>query len=147
MAARSVLRGGSGRTASRRRERGFETPHMRWFVEISPIGQNAGPSTTVCVEAPQWKHALQKARALRGDNGALSNFSIELLDDGFRAIDPTTRLRYIVKRAPDDAPLTTATSTPPPSVAEPAPAPAGEAPPVSVPSPDPKKRPMAQTVA
>ena len=112
---------------------------MRWFVEISPIGQNAGPGTTVCVEAPQWKHALQKARALRGDNGALSNFSIELLEDGFRAMDPTTRLRYVVKRAPDDTPQTTASSPPPP--------PPSAAPPVSVPSPDPKKHPLAQTVA
>ncbi len=75
-------------------------------LEISPLGPKAGPSTTLCVEAPQWQPALQKARALRGDNGALSNFSIELLDDGYRAIDPATRLRYIVRRAPDDAQVT-----------------------------------------
>ena len=79
---------------------------MRWFVEISPLGTKNGQATTLCVEAPQWQPALQKARAIRGDNGALSNFSIELLDDGFRAIDPATRLRYVVKRAPDDAELT-----------------------------------------
>src|SRR5262249_36680015 len=78
---------------------------MRWFVEISSLGQKSGPTTTLCVEATQWQPALQKARALRGDEGALGNFSIELLDDGFRAIDPTSRLRYIVKRAPDDAAL------------------------------------------
>jgi hypothetical protein len=141
---------------------------MRWFVEISPLGQKAGPSTTLCVEAPQWQPALQKARALRGDNGALSNFSIELLEDGFRAIDPMTRLRYVVKRAPDDAVITSGTSKPPGSAAdarpaEPAPAskPAEPAPaskpaepaPASKPAePAPaadasRKRPPAQTVA
>src|SRR5690349_10259830 len=101
---------------------------MRWFVEISPLGLKAGPSTTLCVEAPQWQPALQKARALRGDNGALSNFSIELLEDGFRAIDPMTRLRYVVKRAPDDAALSAAPESPAkaeePSPAKAAPAPA-----------------------
>src|SRR4051812_29739067 len=70
---------------------------MRWFVEISELGPKAATANTLCVDAPQWKPALQKARALRGDEGALSNFSIELLDDGFRAIDPMTRLRYVVK--------------------------------------------------
>src|SRR5260370_23485736 len=93
---------------------------MRWFVEISPLGQKAGPSTTLCVEAPQWQPALQKARACRGDNGALSNFSIELLDDGYRAIDPMTRLRYIVRRAPDDAPLANGAASVPPVTVTPA---------------------------
>jgi GAF domain len=99
---------------------------MRWFVEISPMGAKGGQDLTLCVEAPQWQPALQKARALRGDNGALSNFSIELLDDGYRAIDPMARLRYIVKRAPDNAPLTNGSgqdaplSQPPKSAAEPA---------------------------
>src|SRR5215468_6706794 len=79
---------------------------MRWFVEISPLGGKSGEETTLCVEAPQWQPALQKARAIRGDNGALTNFSIELLDDGYRAIDPGTRLRYVVRRAPDDAQVT-----------------------------------------
>ena len=121
---------------------------MRWFVEISPLGQKAGPSTTLCVEAPQWQPALQKARALRGDNGALSNFSIELLDDGFRAIDPATRLRYVVKRAPDDAALS---SRPPPRPRPPSrsrrPRPRWGTPPharVAVPTPDAKKRPLAR---
>src|SRR6185312_5383172 len=82
---------------------------MRWYVEISALGVKPGTTTTLCVEAPQWQPALQKARALRGDNGALSNFSIELLDDGYRAIDPATRLRYVVRRAPDDAQVTPVT--------------------------------------
>jgi GAF domain len=117
---------------------------MRWFVEISPLGQKAGPSTTLCVEAPQWQPALQKARAMRGDDGAMSNFSIELLEEGFRAIDPATRLRFVVKRAPDDAALS---ATPTPAPAAPKPLEAQPAPPVAVPAPDAKKRPMAQTVA
>ena len=120
---------------------------MRWFVEISPLGTKAAPSTTLCVEAPQWQPALQKARALRGDNGALANFSIELLDDGFRAIDPMTRLRYVVKRAPDETPLSNGS---PPAAAAPAEAakPADPAPAKAEPAPEPaQKRAMAQTVA
>lgn len=80
---------------------------MRWFVEISSLGASAEPPVKLCVEAPQWQPALQKARALRGDEGPLSNFSIELLDEGYRAVDPATRQRYFVRKAPDDAPLTT----------------------------------------
>ncbi|WP_438027001.1 GAF domain-containing protein [Sorangium sp. So ce233] len=79
---------------------------MRWFVEISSLGQNAPPSRKVCVEAAQWQPALQKARALRGDDGPLNNFSVDLLETGYRAIDPATRVRYVVQRAPDDAALT-----------------------------------------
>src|SRR5262245_10756832 len=83
---------------------------MRWFVEISALGSKTSTSaTTLCVEAPQWQPALQAARALRGDDGALSGFSIELLDDGYRAIDPALRIRYIVRRAPDDAALSNGT--------------------------------------
>lgn len=78
---------------------------MRWFVEITSFGQNPAPPVTFCVEAPQWQPALQKTRALRGDTGALSNFSIELLEDGYKAIDPTARVRYMISKAPDDAPL------------------------------------------
>jgi len=80
---------------------------MRWFVEISSLGASTEPPVKLCVEAPQWQPALQKARALRGDEGPLSNFSIELLDEGYRAVDPATRLRFFVRKAPDDAPITT----------------------------------------
>jgi len=115
---------------------------MRWFVEMSPLGTKSGQETTLCVEAPQWQPALQKARGIRGDTGALGNFSIELLDDGFRAIDPVTRVRYVVKRAPDDAPLTSGTpSNPPPSAA-----PTPEAPVTPADSSSPKKRAPAPTV-
>ena len=56
----------------------FETD-MRWFVEVSRVGEN-GVADEYCVEAKQWQAALQEARKLRGDTGALSKFSIELLD-------------------------------------------------------------------
>lgn len=111
---------------------------MRWFVEISSLGQGPQPSRTLCVEAPQWQPALQKARALRGDDGPLSNFSIELLESGYRAIDPTTRLRYVVQRAPDDAVLTDGTALAAGSwPAPPAPPDPAQLPPM---------RPMAETV-
>lgn len=92
---------------------------MRWFVEISSLGKDAAAPTVLCVDAAQWQPALQKARSLSGDDGPLSNFSIELLDDGYRAIDPATRHKFIVRRAPDDAPLSDAKPA-----AAPAPAPA-----------------------
>jgi hypothetical protein len=77
---------------------------MRWHVDISSIG-SGDQKTRFCVEAEQWQKALQLVRAKRGDDGPFGHFSIELLDDGFRAIDPLTRTRYVVQRAPDDAPL------------------------------------------
>ncbi|WP_437781482.1 GAF domain-containing protein [Sorangium sp. So ce1097] len=95
---------------------------MRWFVEISSSGQNAQPSRKVCVEAAQWHPALQKARALRGDHGPLNNFSVDLLETGYRAIDPATRVRYVVQRAPDDAALTDEPGASPAAAAEARPA-------------------------
>ncbi len=101
---------------------------MRWFVEFSTLGKGAAPPVVLCVEAAQWQPALQKARSFHGDDGSLSNFSIELLDEGYRAIDPATRHKYLVRRAPDDAPLTdlaaSAAAPAPASAAAPAPAPA-----------------------
>jgi hypothetical protein len=77
---------------------------MRWFVEVSRIGGSEAVDK-YCIEANQWQAALQAARRLRGEYGPLSSFSIELLDDGYRAVDSTLRMRYIVERAPGDAPL------------------------------------------
>ncbi len=96
---------------------------MRWFVEISSIGAGSEPPIKLCVDAPQWQPALQKARALRGDEGPLSNFSIELLEEGYRAVDPATRKRYFVSKAPDDAPVTTSEgeARPAPPAAKPEP--------------------------
>src|SRR5690349_13070497 len=80
---------------------------MRWFVEVSRVGENSSDEK-YCVEAKQWQAALQEARKLRGDSGPLSKFSIELLDDGYRAVDPKQKLRYVVAKAPQDAELSTA---------------------------------------
>jgi len=77
---------------------------MRWFVEVSSIGKI--DKQAYCVESESWQRALQAARALRDDHAPMTGFSIELLDEGFSAVDPLTRLRYFIKRAPDDAPLT-----------------------------------------
>jgi hypothetical protein len=78
---------------------------MRWYIEVSRIAE-AASAEQYCVEAKQWQGALQEARRLRGDSGALSKFSIELLDSGYRAVDPGLNIRYLVHRAPRDAPLT-----------------------------------------
>ena len=77
---------------------------MRWFVEVSRVGDST-PAERYCVEAKAWQAALQETRKLRGDSGPLSKFSIELLDDGYRAVDPVQKIRYLVNQAPADAPL------------------------------------------
>src|SRR5262249_41466074 len=79
---------------------------MRWFVEIAPLGASKGQKERWCLEAAGWQPALKEARALRGEDGPLSGFSIELLDDGARAVDPSSRVRYVIRSAPDDAPRT-----------------------------------------
>src|SRR6185295_17851895 len=78
---------------------------MRWFVEVSRVGEN-DPAEKYCVEAKAWQAALQEARKLRGDSGPLSKFSIELLDQGYRAVDAELKIRYFVNNAPTDEPLT-----------------------------------------
>lgn len=76
----------------------------RWFVEVSRVDADT-QKEKYCVEALQWQQALQQARKLRGDRGALSRFAIELLESGYRATDPGSRLRYTINKAPYDAPL------------------------------------------
>src|SRR5882757_6364444 len=77
---------------------------MRWFVEVASSSQSEAPEKWV-VDAAQWQPALQTARSLRGEAAEMSGFSIELLEDGFRAVDPATFVRYIVRRAPDGTPI------------------------------------------
>src|ERR1700742_1403631 len=77
---------------------------MRWFVEVSRVG-DSGAGEKYCVEAKAWQAALQETRKLRGDSGPLSKFSIELLDDGYRAVDPVQKIRSRVNQAPGDAEL------------------------------------------
>ena len=90
---------------------------MRWFVDVNSLGK-AAEKQRYCVDATSWQQALQAARTLRGDPGPMTGFSIELLDDGFAAVDPVKRQRYAIKKAPEDAALTGAggpPSVPPPS--------------------------------
>lgn len=115
---------------------------MRWLVEVSPVGGGASEATRLVVEATQWQPALRAARELRGEPPVLSGFSIELLADGYRAVDPTTNLRYEVRRTDDDAPLTTASEIAKPKAAdESAKAPAEASPPASEKKPAPKAEP------
>ncbi|HEX7664989.1 MAG TPA: GAF domain-containing protein [Polyangiaceae bacterium] len=81
-------------------------------MEVTPIGKSDTQKYTV--DAESWQKALQSARAMRKEDGSISGFSIELADDGYRAVDPTARLRYMVKKAPADAALTTESKAPPP---------------------------------
>src|SRR4051794_15835412 len=90
---------------------------MRWLVEVSFLGKN--DLQNFCVEAESWQRALQSARAQRGEEGPMSGFSIELLEEGYRAVDPLARVRFVVKRAPDDMPLTASNSSGPPSSSAP----------------------------
>ena len=87
---------------------------MRWHVEVTSMDK--ADTTSVIVEAQSWQRALQAARASRGESGPISGFSIELLDEGYRAVDPLGRLRYDVTRAVDDE-VTTTISVPQPGTA------------------------------
>ena len=63
---------------------------MRWLVEVTSLGRTEKES--LYVEADSWQKALQAARTQRGEADPMSGFSIELLDDGCRAVDPASRL-------------------------------------------------------
>lgn len=78
---------------------------MRWLVEVSRVSD--GSSTErYCIDARRWQSALQEVRRLRGDEGPLPKLTIELLDAGYRAIDPELKVRYVVSEAPADMPVT-----------------------------------------
>lgn len=78
---------------------------MRWLVEVSSVGKT-DLLQKICVEAESWQRALQAARAQRGEEGPMSGFSIELLEEGYRAVDPVARIRFVVKRTTEDTQLT-----------------------------------------
>jgi GAF domain len=102
---------------------------MRWFVEVTSLGN--AKKESLHVDADTWQGALQTARLLRGDSGAISGFSIDILDDGCRAVDPASQSLYEVRK------VSGATSTPPtPSIPPKAP----QVSPVSA-----APRPMSQT--
>jgi hypothetical protein len=94
---------------------------MRWLVEVMSLGRTEKDS--LYVDADSWQKALQVARTLRGETEPMSGFSIELLDEGCRAVDPASRMSYEVHRADDGR-----AAAPRPSTAPPKPAPAPEAP-------------------
>jgi hypothetical protein len=78
---------------------------MHWLVEVSRVGDTV-PSERYCIDARRWQSALQEARRMRGDAGALPKLTIELTDSGYRAIDPEIKVRYFVSEAPPSMPLT-----------------------------------------
>jgi hypothetical protein len=127
---------------------------MRWLVEVMSLGKTDKESLSV--EAESWQKALQAAREQRGESAPMSGFSIELLDDGCRAVDPMSRLRYEVHRVPDEAaPARTQSSRPgmtaagassrPRAMSQP-PRPSSQAPTASQP-PHPTKRPPLSAAA
>src|SRR5580693_4511052 len=122
---------------------------MRWLVEVTSLGRTEKDS--LYVDAESWQKALQVARTLRGETEPMSGFSIELLDEGCRAVDPATRIAYEVHRAPEDArPPTSRPSAVPPrpaAAAEPAtPLAALFAQPVASPSVQPVAAPVPTSV-
>src|ERR1700734_2052946 len=115
---------------------------MRWHGEVTSM--DSADVQSVVVEAESWQKALHAARVARGEAGPISGFSIELLDDAYRAVDPLARRRYDVKRAADGTPITAqaaAASVPPAPVPTAAPAsgttstPAARPPPAAPPPP------------
>ncbi len=69
---------------------------MRWSVQVSPVA-GSGRSDTVTVEAPNWRTALERARATRGEPQSISGFHIEVSADVYRVVDPRTKQRYEVR--------------------------------------------------
>ncbi|HEY1955923.1 MAG TPA: GAF domain-containing protein [Polyangiaceae bacterium] len=77
---------------------------MRWNVDVSPL--EGGQAQSYCVEAESWQGALQAARRLRGDESRMAGFSIDITNEGCKAVDPAKKLRFEVKRTSDSTPLT-----------------------------------------
>jgi hypothetical protein len=93
---------------------------MHWLVEVSRVGDTVA-SERYCIDARRWQSALQEARRMRGDAGALPKLTIELTDSGYRAIDPQLKVRYVVSEAPPGTALTDGarvllSTAPPPAV-------------------------------
>jgi hypothetical protein len=77
---------------------------MRWSVEVTSLSMERQPvAESVQVDADNWQKALEIARTGRGDDGPMSNLSIEVVEDGCRVIDSSTLVRYSVRLAADDA--------------------------------------------
>jgi hypothetical protein len=77
---------------------------MHWLVEISRFGEGVS-QRSFRIEANDWRGALQQVLQSLGDERPLSGFFMDVLENGYRATDPKRRIRYLVRRAPDqDAP-------------------------------------------
>jgi GAF domain-containing protein len=74
---------------------------MRWLVEVIPLGSTEKESLQV--DADSWQGALQAVRSKRGEADGIGGFSIDLLNDGCRAVDPASRVSYDVRKAPEGA--------------------------------------------
>jgi hypothetical protein len=82
---------------------------MRWLVEVTSLG--GAEKESLQVDADSWQSALQAARSQRGEADGISGFSIDVLNEGCRAVDPASRVSYDVRKAPEGGSLR------PPSVA------------------------------
>jgi hypothetical protein len=91
---------------------------MRWLVEVTSLGRTEKDS--LYVDAETWQKALQVARTLRGETDPMSGFSIELLEEGCRAVDPAARISYEVRSTPEDgrSAVPRPSAAPPRSVSE-----------------------------
>jgi GAF domain len=87
---------------------------MRWVVDVNSI-DGSKATQNYCVEAESWQGALQATRRLRGDESRMAGFSIDITNDGCRAVDPSKKLRYEVTRTTDATPLTPGADAAPPS--------------------------------
>src|SRR5579871_3937247 len=97
---------------------------MRWSVEVTSIGKS--DSESVQVDADTWQKALEITRSERGHGASMAGFSIELVEDGCRAVDPELRVRYSVRAvAPEPRePFAPVREPPRPAPAAPEPSPA-----------------------
>jgi GAF domain-containing protein len=79
---------------------------MRWYVDLLSEGRE--PVATLVVEATSWQAALQSACQLRGESTSLDAITVELIPEGYRALNAETHAAYELRKAPDDAPLSQA---------------------------------------
>ncbi len=74
---------------------------MLWVVEATRLGESSSQRT--CVDADTWQRALETVRKTRGEGTELGSFSVELVADAVRAVDPMSRVRFVVEQAPPGA--------------------------------------------
>jgi hypothetical protein len=72
---------------------------MRWAVDVTLIGQ--AEKESLQVDADTWQAALQTARVIRNESADVSGFTFDVFEGGCRAVDPSSRSRYEVRKAED----------------------------------------------